>query len=197
MISITKAEGRALIRIFKDFESDYNANSLSKIIGMTSRGTLNILKSLDKKGILTSKQHGKAMFYKINFHDDYTLKILEALLISEAREKAGRWIDEFKGVFGAADIVLIFGSILKNYKKANDIDVLFMYEEKKHKKINSFLNEKNKVLFKKIHDIPQTKKDLVSNLKKGNKALVNAIKEGYVLFGQDKLIEVIKNVTSF
>jgi len=197
MANINKTEVRVLIKIFKDFQADYNANSLSKTIGMTPRGTLNTLKSLEKKKILIGKKHGKAVFYKVNFKEDYSLKILEAILIDEAREKAERWIDEFKEVFSSADIVLIFGSILKNQKQASDIDVLLVYEKSKYRKIKLFLDEKNKILFKKIHDIPQTREDIEKNLKAGNKALVNAVKEGYVLHGQDKFIEVIKNVTSF
>ena len=196
MISITKAEGRVLLRLFGDFNTNYNANSLSGVVGLSSRGTLNILKSLESKRILTSKKFGKAVFYRINFSETYNIKILETLLIGEAREKAGRWEEEFKEVYGVADIVIIFGSILKNSEKANDVDVLFVYEKNKYKKLRDFVNSKNKILYKKIHDISQTKSDLIHNLKNKNPALINVIKEGYVLHGQDKFIEVIKNVTS-
>src|SRR3989344_3307352 len=168
MINITPSEVKLLLKIFKDFSHNYNANSISKETSITSRGALKMLKKLSSQNILISKQLGKAVFYKINFENNYALKLIETLLIAESKEKAERWINELEEVFRHTESVILFGSIIKN-----------------------------KILFKKIHEIPQTINDLKENLQKNNKALIDAIKEGYVLHGQDKIIKVIKNVTSF
>jgi len=197
MINITPSEGKLLLKIFKDFSHNYNANSISKETSITSRGALKMLKKLSSQNILISKQLGKAVFYKINFENNYALKLIETLLIAESKEKAERWINELEEVFRHTESVILFGSIIKNEKKAREIDVILVLNKKKYKEISNFIERKNKILFKKIHEIPQTINDLKENLQKNNKALIDAIKEGYVLHGQDKIIKVIKNVTSF
>ena len=183
-----------MLKIFKDFSRAYNANSISKEINISSRGCLKILKHLEKEHLVISRKLGKAIFYKINLQDLYARKIIEILLIKEARDKAQRWIDEVKEVFIYIEVAIIFGSIIKNPTHANDIDVLFVYEKKQHKNVSDFITSKNKVLLKKIHDIPQTIKDLKENLK-NNPAIIDAIRTGYVLYGQDKITEAIKDVT--
>ena len=197
MVNLNKSEGRVMLKLFKDFSQDYNANSLSKKMEITPRGTLKILKKLKSKELLVSKQQGKAVFYKVNLNDKYVSKIVETLLIAEARENAKRWIDEFRGIYGDTEIVLLFGSIIRNPKKASDVDVLFVFKKGKYKKIAHFVSDKNRILFKGIHEIPQTVDDLKENLSRKNKAIIDAINTGYVLFGEDKLIKVVKNVTSF
>jgi len=105
-----------------------------------------------------------------------------------------RWLYEFKDIYKSTEIVIIFGSAVRNYKEANDIDVLFVLDKKNYRKINSFIEQKNKILLKPIHAIMQTINDLQTNLKKRNPAIISAIRSGYVLHGYDKLIEVMKNV---
>ena len=194
MVNLTRKESEILLKLFKDFTREYNANSLSKEINITPRGALKILKNLEEKKLAIGKEIGKAIFYKVNLNDLYTRKTIETLLVGEARENAQRWLDEFKDVFSSTEIVLIFGSIIKNSKHASDIDILFIMEKQNYKKVNGFIKEKNKIMHKKIHSIPQTIQDLKENLKNRNPAIVDSIRTGYVLHGFDKIVEVIKNV---
>lgn len=193
----TEKENEALLLIFKDFISDYNANSISKKLSITPRGALKILNSLYSEKTLVRKKLGKAIFYKINFEDDYAKKLIETLLIKESKEKAARWLHEFGGLAETAQIVLIYGSTVRNYDKAKDIDLLLIIEKEKYKKIKKFIDEKNDISYKPTHPLIMTLSDLKKNLKNKNPAMMNAIREGYVLNGQDKLVEVMKNVTSF
>jgi predicted nucleotidyltransferase len=195
MANLTEKESEVLLKLFKDFSQDYNANSISKHIKITPRGALKILKNLEKEKIVIGRKLGKAVFYKPNLNDMYAAKTIETLLIKETRDKATRWLHEFEGLFRYTEIVLLFGSILKNPTHANDIDILLVFKKKNYEKVSAFINEKNKMLLKKIHSIPQTMKDLKENLKK-NDAIKDAIRTGYVLQGFDKLIGVIKDVTS-
>lgn len=196
-MKITNKENEALLRIFKDFDTNYNANSLSKKLKITPRGALKILKNLYADKILIRKQMGKAIFYKINFSDEYAKKLLETSLIREAREKALRWVSEFQELSKPTHLTIIFGSALKNYDKAKDIDLLLAIPKNKYKEISKFIDEKNKVMLKPIHPVTMTLNDLEKNLKNKNPAMINAIKEGYVLAGYEKIIKVINNVTSF
>lgn len=197
MSSLTPKENEVLLVLFKDFNKDYNSNSLSKIVGITPRGALKILKNLHKQNLLMRKQFGKAVFYKVNLEDYYAFRTLETLLIYEAREKVPRWLAEFKELFKDVEIAIIFGSIIRNPKQANDIDLLLVFTQKNLKQVKSFINEKNKILLKPIHPIMQSLNDIKKNLKKKDPVVLNALRRGYVLQGYDKLIEVVKNVTSF
>lgn len=197
MVSLTPKENEVLLTLFKDFSKNYNANSLSKQVGITSRGALKILKNLQKQNLLVSKKFGKAVFYKINLGDYYTFRTIETLLIYDARENVSRWLSEFKELFKEVEIVIIFGSIVREPKKANDLDVLLVFKQKKMKPVKHFINEKNKILLKPIHPVIQSPNDIKNNLKKKDPIILNALRRGYVLHGYDKLIEVVKNVTSF
>lgn len=197
MSSLTSKENEVLLKLFKDFSRDYNANSLSKQINITPRGALKILKNLQKQGLLISKQFGKAAFYKINLEDYYTFRIIETLLIHEARERVPRWLAEFEKIFKDIEIAVIFGSIIRNPKKANDIDLLLVFTQKKMKLVKNFINKKNKILLKPIHPVIQSPNDIKNNLKKKDQVVLNALQRGYVLHGYDKLIKVVKYVTSF
>ena len=196
MVGQTRKESDILLKLFKDFSKNYNSNSISKEVNISPRGALKILKKLEKDKILVGRKLGQATFYKLNLNDLYARRVMEVLLTKEARDKAQRWISEFKEVFSYADIVIIFGSMIKNPAHASDIDLLLVFKRRKYKEVSDFINDKNKILLKKIHDIPQTMQDLTENLKK-NPAIIDAIRTGYVLHGFNELVEVIKMSQSY
>lgn len=197
MASLTPKESVVLLTLFKEFSKNYNANSLSKQVKITPRGALKILTNLNKQKLVVNKKFGKAIFYKVNLEDYYTFRTIETLLISEAREKAARWLFEFKELFKEVEVAIIFGSIIRETKEVHDLDLLLVFPQKKLKAVKKFIGEKNKILLKPIHPVIQSQADLKNNLKKKDQVLINALKQGYVLHGYDKLIEVVKDVTSF
>jgi len=194
MKGLSDKEIEILLVLFKDFSTDYNANNITKKIRITPAGAFKAMKKLEKKRLTTGKKMGKAVFYKLNLDDYYTFRTMETLLISESREKASRWLKEFKDLFNHVEIAIIFGSIIKYPKKANDIDLLVIFRKEKNNIVNKIIDKRRVLLIKAIHLVKQTPEDLNKNLK--NKVILSAIKNGYILHGYDKLLEVIKNVTS-
>ena len=197
MKPLTKKESELLLVLCKDYSKNYNANSISTLIGITARGALKILKNLYAQHLLIRKQYGKATFYKINYDDDYAKKLVSTLLMQEAKERSSRWIAEFRGLFKDTEIIILFGSTLKKPEHAKDVDVIMVFKKKKYTKVMDFIEQKNKILLKPIHAIIQTPKDLPKNLNSKNPAALNAIRDGIVLYGSDRLVEVLKDVTSF
>ena len=65
------------------------------------------------------------------------------------------------------------------------------------REINDVLKKKEGILPKKIHCIKLTYQDLLENLKKKDKVVIDVVKNAVVLYGQDKYVEILKNVTSF
>lgn len=191
----SKIEKDAMIMLVKDFTSDYNPGNLANELGVTRVGTFKALKGLEKKGLVKGRNLGKARFYTVDLKDEYARKNVEILLMEQARDYQ-RWVGEFKELFKYVKIAVLFGSIIKNADKANDIDLLLVFDVKNNKKINSIIKEKNEILIKRVHPIKQTIDDLKGNIKKKDKVILNALKGGIILYGFDELLEVIKNVSS-
>ena len=196
MEGLSNKEIEILLVLLKDVSIEYNANNITKKIKITPAGAFKAMKNLERRNLIIGKKMGKAVFYKVNLKDYYAFRIMETLLINEARIKASRWLDEFKDLFKYTEILIIFGSIIKDSKKANDIDLLTVFKKENNNKINDLIKERRLISTKPIHIIKQTTKDLENNLKKSDKVILNAVKNGYVLHGHEKLLEVIKNVTS-
>ncbi len=195
MQTITKNEMRAILIIFKDIDGHYNANNLSKKIGLSSMGTLKILKRLEVQNILKSTMFGKAVFYKVNLDNDYARNYIEFLLKKEAEDAAPRikrWIRELRNVRDAK-IGILFGSVLTE-EKFNDVDLLVVLEQSQNRGFNKSIGEINKINIKRIHAVKQTKEDLKLNLGKKDEVVLSIIKNGIVLFGYDEIVEVIKDV---
>lgn len=190
---LTKKEGEIMMVLFKDFTTWHNATSISKIIKITSRGSLKALKNLEKREFVTSKQFGKAIQYKINF-SNLAKKTIELLLLEEAEKKYKRWVDEFKDL-KEAKILILFGSLLKK-RDYEDVDLLIIIENKDYKTVMDIIDKKNKVLMKPIHPVSQTIEDLRNNLLKKDEVILDALRTGIVLKNQKEIIDIIENVTS-
>jgi len=195
MLSLTEKERETLLMLFKDFYSYYNANSISKKLGISHVGAQKILKRLLQENLLISKTIGKSIIYKLNFNDNYVSQLVAFLLADEAN-KFKRWKEEFKELFKKDRIVMLFGSTIKDYAHAHDIDLMTVIENKEVNEVNAFLEKTEEILPKKLHSIKLNHQDLLENLKKKDKAFVDIIKNAIILYGQDKYVEILKNVTS-
>ena len=196
MVSLTEKERETLLILFKDFAAYYNANSISKILKISHVGAQKIFKRLLKENLIKDQQIGKSIVYKLKLEDDYVCKLISFLLADESNSKFKRWKEEFKVLFKENRIVVLFGSVIKNYEAARDIDILIVIDKKDYKKVRKIINEKQGLLSKEMHLIEMTEEDLTDNIKKKQGAIIDIIKNAVILYGQDKYVEVIKNVSS-
>ena len=196
MISLTEKERETLLILFKDFASYYNSNSISKVLGISHVGAQKIFKRLLKENIIKDQQIGKSIVHKLNLEDDYVRKLIAFLLAEEANSKFKRWKEEFKELFKKEGIVMLFGSTIKNYETARDIDIMVVMDKKYYKEVKKIIDEKQGTLPKKIHSIELTEEDLIKNIKKRQESTIDIVKNAVILYGQDKYVEVIKNVSS-
>lgn len=199
MVSLTKKEREILIVLFKDFTSFYNAHSISKILKISHVGAQKIFKRLLKENLLLSKRIGKSIIYTLNLEDRYVQQLIAFLLADEANNFR-RWKEEFKELFAEDRIVMMFGSAIKNYAHARDIDIMIVIEPSEEKseieEINAILRKKEEILPKRLHSIKLTPQDLLENLKKKDKAMIDIVKNAIVLSGQVRYVELLNNVTS-
>jgi hypothetical protein len=190
-----KLEDNIMLRLFKEFNIDFNASRLGESLNATRIGTYKALKQLEKKGLVKGRFFGKSRFYTLDLNDDYVKKTLSLLLLEESR-LVKKWADEFKEIYPYSLAAIIFGSILKDEKKAGDIDLLLILDPENNDKINKIIQKKDNILTKKIHPIKQTREELIKNLKNKDPVLLSALKEGIILYGHDSMVETLKNVTN-
>lgn len=193
MISLTQKERETLLILFKDFTSFYNAHYISKILNISHVGAQKIFKRLLKESLVISKKIGKSITYKLRLDDNYVRQLIAFLLADEANNLK-RWKEEFKELFKKDRIVLMFGSAIKNYAQARDIDVMLVIEKSEIKEVNKVLKKKEEILPKKLHSIKLTHQDLLENLKKKDKAMLDIVKNAIVLYGQDRYVEILKKL---
>lgn len=196
MIGLTRKEQEALLLVYKEVNNFYNANSLSKELGITQVGTMKILKRFEKSEILISKKIGKSIIYKANMEEEFVQKLIAFALINESG-KYKRWKDEFKSLYKEGRILLFYGSASRNYLQAKDIDLFLVLDKKDISKVNKEIKKIQNILPKKLHVIKATKEDLLNNIKGNNKSMIEIIKTAIVLFGYDDYMGVVNGFTSF
>ena len=190
MYEITKAEMKIILTLVKSPEVEYNSNNLAKVVGITASGALKILKRLEKENILVSRKVGKAGIYKINAEEKYARDHVALMLAREklyALPRVKVWINELKKIKNA-QMIILFGSVLRK-EDPGDIDVVFVTDKKRFKKLEEEIEKINKINLKRIHPLYQAFEDIISNIKKEDKPLLSAMK-GIVVTGEEKFVEV-------
>jgi len=173
----------------------YNINQISKLNKISVGSAFKILKDLEKDKIISKIDISNASHYKLNFDNCETMKLCEFLMLREKRNinKYARIYTNEITKFSQAEIILLFGSILKG-KNFNDVDVLFVTNH--IKKVNDFCLDISKVRTKPVVPLILKKSDLIKEIKQEKEAIISMIKNGVVLKGETIFLEVLKSVTS-
>ena len=193
MKMIPKNTTKIIGYLLRNFELR-NINQISKEINISLGSTFKILKDLEKNEIVLLKKLGNANYYILNLKNQETNRLCELILLEEKRNLKGYakiYSDEIKN-FKNADLIILFGSILKN-KQFNDVDVLFVTN--KIKEVNKFCLEISKIRTKPIIPLILKKSDLVKEIDNRKESILEIIKTGIVLKGESVFLEVIKNVS--
>src|SRR3989344_8879610 len=163
MISLTPNEKKLILLLFKDFSHYYNSNSISKIIGISRVGAMKIFKKLLKENLVHGTKIGNSINYKLNLNEDYARKLM-AFLLAEEATNYNRWKEEFKELFKGERIIILFGSIIRNYDAARDIDLMIILKRKEERKVNVVLKERETILPKKLHTIKLTSNEFLDGI---------------------------------
>ena len=185
-----------VLMLFKDFTRKHTITSIAKELKLSRVGVWKILKKLEaqKYILIESVGSGKTgiSIIKINLDNLLTEKVL-SLYLTEESIKQRRWRVNFTELEKEVDFLILYGSIVNYPRKANDIDILGVAKKNKFVKIQTVLDKIQKTEDKKIHSINFTISEFKEELK-NNKAFINSIKNGIILFGQEDFIRFIKNI---
>jgi len=191
-----KTTAKILKILLKDFAINPTITSLAKETEMSRVGMWKVLKKLEKDNliVLSPIGIGKTSTYRIslNWENPLVEKTLSLALTEEALINQ-RWRSNFAELEDKMDFLIIYGSIVHSPKEANDIDILAIVSSKNSfKQIDYSILRIQKTQVKKIHIIDLTNEEFKAELKKPNKAFIDAVKKGIVLFGQEKFIKFVK-----
>lgn len=188
---IPKNTRKIILYLLRNLEL-ININQISKILGISVGSAFKVLKNLEKSKIVLSKCLGNAKFYFLNLNNEEAVKICEFLLIEERRNLRGYpklYADEIKN-FENSELIILFGSILTN-NNFNDVDVLFVSD--KPKEIINFCLNISKTKTKPIIPLIMSKEDFINEIKNRKEAILDILKKGVVLKGENVFLEIIKN----
>jgi len=189
---IPKNTRKIILYLLKNLEL-VNINQISKKIGISVGSAFKILKYLEKNNIVLSSNLGNSKFYQINLKNNESIKWCEILLLEEQRYLEGYskiYAEEIEK-FEDAELIILFGSILKN-KDFNDVDVLFI--SKKPKEVMKFCLNISKIRTKPVVPLILEKKYLIKEIKDKKDIIINIIKTGVVLKGESIFLDLLKNV---
>jgi len=171
---------------------------LEEVLKMSHVGIWKALKKLEaaKMVILKAAGNKKNSTYSayLNWDNPLVEKTLALALEHEASSQR-RWLINFAELESKVDFLILYGSVLISPQKADDIDLLSIVSKKNNSlEIEHLVMKAQKTQVKHIHNIIFAPANLKGELKKPNIAFINAIKEGVVLFGQDRFVKFMKEL---
>ena len=190
---LTNNEKKVIRTLLFSFGEEYSINEIARKCDIAPNGALKILKKLAKEGIIILKKIANISSYSIEFANSKTRSILELTLIEEANNRIKNRLEDLEELKKTAELAIIFGSYITEKKNPEDIDLLFVLKEENFKKYKEETKKVYPSMPVKVHDILQTEADLEKNIIKKDKVIIEILRKGFILWGQDKLIRIIQN----
>jgi DNA-binding Lrp family transcriptional regulator len=185
---LTKNEKKVLRIVMTDLDS--SINQIARQAEVTAQGAFKILRKFEKEGILKEKKISNISTFQLIFNNK-THAVLRLALIDELGKRLQYRHEDLKELKDVTKTCIIFGSYL--YKKSpNDLDLFFIVEKPNYKEYKKRLKEVIAPL--EIHDVVQTEEDIEANLKKKDKVLIEILRKGVVLWGEEAIVRAVENV---
>jgi len=184
-------------KILKEPLLEHTATNLAKELKITRQAVWKALKKLSHENFIILKSIAEtkksANKVSLNFKNPLLDKTLSLILIKESLNYE-RWVENFSLLKNDSYFIILFGSVLIDSKKANDIDIIIVSKKEKFKKIDALIAKIQKTQAKKVHFIDLTEEEFNKELLNQNKAYLDALKKGIILSGQDNFIKFITNL---
>ena len=190
----TKNERRVLRYLIAHFNSETSINQIARECQLSPNGAYKILKKFEEEEVLERRKIANVISYKLIIKTSRAQKIVELAFLYKLEGRMRYREQDLKPLQEATQLALVFGSYITKKEQPGDLDVLFIIRKRDYTKYHKLKETVELVLPVKLHDILQTKSDLKENMLKRNPAILNALSEGVVLWGQDFLLGVLKDV---
>ena len=166
MLSLSDNEFSVVNFLVRNFSEKLTIRNIAQRLNFSAAGVFNILKKLEKQNIVTGQKFGTGLFYSINFENKIA-EHLAAIVLLFSDEKININVEQLKqakaAIFDRKTLLLVNDNITVLDIKIPNVDV-----------------------------IPKTEDEVVDLLRKSDSLAIQTLKKGIVLFGEDKLVDIIK-----
>lgn len=190
---ITEKEKIIIKKILYRLGDTDSINSLAKKCKISPNGTIKILKKFEKEGILKMKKIVNISSYSLDFNNPKTESICKLAIIEEPSDKIKPRTEDLKNLKNITEIGIIFGSYLTPKQNPNDLDIFFLLKDKNFKKYKEEIKKIYPAMPLKVQDVLQTEKDLIKNIQEKNSVIKEILQKGFIMWGHEKLISILKN----
>ena len=172
MLSLSDNEFSVLNFLVRNFTEKLTIRNIAQRLNFSPAGVFNILKKLEKQNIVVGQKLGTGLFYSINFENKIA-EHLAGIVLLYSEEGISLNVEQLKqakaAIFDKKIILLITDNV-------------------------AFLD----IAIPNIEVIVKTEDGVIGLLRKKDPAILQMLKNGVVLFGEDKIVEIIKQcITRF
>ncbi len=171
MLSLSDNEFSVINFLVRNFTERLTIRDIAKRLNFSPAGVFNILKKLEKSGIVVGEKLGTGLFYRINLENKIGEHLAKIVLIysEEGIEKIdiGQLKQAKAAILDKKNLLLITDNVTVLDIAIPDIDV-----------------------------IAKTEDEVTNLLRKKDAAMLQLLRKGTALFGEDKVVEIIKNCIS-
>ncbi len=176
MISLSDNEFSVINFLVRNFTEKLTMRSIAQRLKFSSPGVFNILKKLEKQGIVIGQKLGTGLFYYINL-ENRVAKHLAAIVLFYSDEKIELKIEQFEQLKKAESAIFDKKTLLIVADKI-DIDMGF------------------DIKIPNVNVVTKTKEDLIDILRKKDTEMLQLVKKGVVLIGEVKFVDIIEKCIS-
>ncbi|MBI2649953.1 MarR family transcriptional regulator [Candidatus Woesearchaeota archaeon] len=170
MLSLSDNEFSVLSFLVRNFTERLTIRNIAQRLNFSPAGVFNILKKLEKQNIVAGQKLGTGLFYAINF-ENRIAEHLAAVVLLYSEEKIDLDIEKLKNASAAIidkkNLLLVVDNITTLDVSIPNVDV-----------------------------VVKTEDEIIDLLRKKDSQMLQILKKGIVLFGEDKIVEIIKNCVS-
>jgi len=170
MLSLSDNEFSVLNFLVRNFTEKLTIRSIAQKLEFSPAGVFNILKKLEKQGIVVGEKLGTGLFYSINLENKIA-EHLAAIVLIYSEEKIMLDTGKFRQAKAA---ILDKNNLLVITDNLTFLDV-------------SIPN----IIF-----ISKTEDEVIELLRKKDSLVLQLLKKGNVLFGETEIVRIIKNCVS-
>lgn len=191
---LTKNEKKVLRFLATSLGKDYSINEIARACSLSPNGAYKLLLKLEMEGMLKLKTIANIKAYKLNFDNEKTVRLLElAFMPDPFQGRINARVLDLTALKTSTKVCILFGSYITAKEKPGDLDILLVLDQKKFDAYKRTFDKVQAITPVKIHDVIQTRDDLEQNMKKNDPVVINALRQGVVLWGFDALVQVIKD----
>ena len=170
MLSLSDNEFSVINFLVRNYTEKLTIRNIAQKLKFSPAGVFNILKKLEKNGIMTGQKLGTGLFYSINFESSIARHLCAVVLVypSEKTNVDLQMFKDAKCAILSKKSLLIVQNIAAHETSIQNYDIL-----------------------------AKTEDEIIELLRKRDEKILEFLRHGTVMFGEDKAIEMIRKATSW